>query len=327
MTDDTRFADVIPPHIRGNMTIPRLMTGLAIALSPALGFGVFQYGLRAVILIGCCVVAALGTELLIDICARRKKLKALNLHAVTVGMLIAAMLPPGCPLPVAIAGASVAILLGKAPFGAMGGSFVSPAIVGMLVLMVSWPDALTRWQFPGQTEQYNEMYVAEPPLGAVYADPSDEYEYSPLSMFIGVNKVGPIGASSGLALTLGVLLLVFLRINRMHATFGYLVGLCGTALVMGQLYPEEPAVGFHLTSGYAFLAAMFLVNDIPTSPVTEWGMLVFGIFSGALTIILRWSGVDFGAAIYAVALSSLAVPFFDRLKPKPAFRSEVGHGQ
>ena len=313
------------PHFHSSISIQKLMAGLAVALSPALGFGIYQYGLSAVLLIGVCVVASVLTEFALDVLVHRKTTKIFNLHSLVVGLMMAAMLPPGCSLPVAVIGAVVAILLGKAPFGSLGGSFIAPTILGMMVLFVSWPNAVTQWRFPDQSVQYNKEYVAETPIEAVHADPSDEYDYSPLKMFTGAGKVGTIGASSGLALTLGAFLLFFLRITRMYATLGYLVGIATAALIIGKIYPEEPTVWFHLTTGYALFAAMFLVNDIPASPVAERGMLLYGVLAGALTIVLRWAGVGFGAALFAVAFTSLLVPFFDRLAVKSSFRNEVNH--
>ncbi len=314
-----------PPHIHSGISIRKLMLGLGVALSPALGFGLYQYGLSAALLIGVCVLASVLTEFVLDTLVHRKTTKITNFHALVMGLMMAAMLPPGCPLPIAAIGAMVAILLGKAPFGSFGGSFIAPAIVGMMVLFVSWPDAVTQWHFPDESEAYNEKYVAETPIEAVHADPSDEYDYSPLRMFTGQGKVGTIGASSGLALTLGALLLFFLRITRMYATLGYLIGVACAAFVLGRFYPEEPTVWFHLTTGYALFAAMFLVNDIPASPVGEWGMVCSGILAGALTIVLRWAGVGFGAALFAVAFVSLLVPFFDRVAAGPTFHNEVNH--
>ncbi|MBN2530259.1 MAG: RnfABCDGE type electron transport complex subunit D [Deltaproteobacteria bacterium] len=313
------------PHFHSGVTIRKLMFGLVVALLPPLGFGVYQYGMGALLLIGVSVISAVCVELLVDVTAYRRKTRIFNFHAAVVGLLVAAMLPPGCPLAIAMVGAGLAILLGKAPFGSLGGSFIAPAILGMLILFVSWPQSANQWQFPHESADYNGKYVAESPLQAVYADPSDEYEYSPIKMFLGVNNVGPIGAGSGLALLVGALWLVFMRITRMYATLGYMTGVVIAAGILGAMYPEEPSVWFHLASGYALFAAVFLVNDIPASPVTEPGMVLFGLLSGALTIVLRFAGVELGAALFAVAFSSMAVPFFDKLQAKPAFKSEVPH--
>ncbi|MBN2341447.1 MAG: RnfABCDGE type electron transport complex subunit D [Deltaproteobacteria bacterium] len=323
MSDQNRYSVSTFPHIHSGISIRRLMIGIIIALLPPLGFGVVQYGLPAALIIIVSVLGAFFTEFGIDLLAKRKTVKALNLHSVVVGLMLAAMLPSGCPLPIVLLGSVMAILIGKIPFGSLGGSFIAPAILGILILFVSYPKAVTNWQFPNQDAEYNETYAAESPLQAVYTDPSDEYEYSPVKMFTGQGKVGAIGATSGLALTIGAFFLFFMRITRMYATLGYLIGLCATAFVLGKMYPEEPTVWFHLVSGYALFAAMFLVNDIPASPVTETGMILYGVIAGALTIVLRWAGLEFASALFAVAVTSLAVPFLDKLIGKPAYQSEV----
>lgn len=319
----TRFSVSVFPHVHSGISIRRLMIGILIALAPPLGFGVAQYGVPALLIILVSVMGAFLTELAIDLFAKRKTVKATNLHALVVGVMVAAMLPSGCPLAIAFLGASLAILIGKAPFGSLGGSFIAPAVLGILILFISYPSAVTHWQFPNQSSEYNQKFVAESPLQAVYADPSDEYDYSPIEMFTGQGKVGAIGATSGLALAVGAFFLFLMRITRIYASIGFVAGLCATAFVLGKMYPEEPTVWFHLVSGYALFAAMFLVNDIPASPVTEIGMVLYGLLVGSLTVVLRWAGLEFGSALFAVALISLAVPFLDKLIGKPTFQSEV----
>lgn len=313
----------VHPHIHSKNSIRRLMAGFIIALLPSLGFGVFQYGLQAVLLIAVAVVGAIGTELGIHMLSKHRLMHTMNLHSLVVGLLVAAMLPAGCPLWIVFLGASLAILLGKVPFGSLGGSFIAPAILGMLVLFVSWPSAATQWQFPNESAQYNETFVAESPLEAVTADSSDEYDYSPMKMFVGIDKIGAIGTTSGLALLIGGCFLFALGVIRLYASLGFVIGLVITAFLVGIVHPHQPTLWFHLTTGYALFAAIFLINDIPASPVTEMGMILFGLLAGVLTIVFRYAGMEFASALFAVALSSLAIPFFDKIIGKPTFQSEV----
>ena len=72
----------------------------------------------------------------------RQPYHATNGHGALMGLLIAMLMPPSVPLWVLFAGVVVAIFLGKQVFGGIGGYPMHPAIVGWLVLLLSWPNHL-----------------------------------------------------------------------------------------------------------------------------------------------------------------------------------------
>jgi electron transport complex protein RnfD len=64
------------------------------------------------------------------------------------------------------------------------------------------------------------------------------------------------------------------------------------------------------------IGAFFLSTDHASSPVNRWGMVVYGLGCGALTIILRaWSTYPDGV-IFACLLMSQFVPLLDKLKAR-----------
>jgi electron transport complex protein RnfD len=74
---------------------------------------------------------------------------------------------------------------------------------------------------------------------------------------------------------------------------------------------------FHTLSGGLILGAFFMATDMVTSPITEKGMIIFGIGCGLLTAIIRlWGGYPEGVS-FAILLMNACVPIIDRyIKPK-----------
>lgn len=71
--------------------------------------------------------------------AMRQPYYATDGHGALTGLLVALMMPPSIPLWVLTIAVIVAIVLGKQLFGGIGGYPMHPALVGWLVVLLSWP--------------------------------------------------------------------------------------------------------------------------------------------------------------------------------------------
>jgi electron transport complex protein RnfD len=76
--------------------------------------------------------------------AMRQPYRALDGHAALMGVLLALLLPPAAPVWVLLFGVAVSVFLGKQLFGGLGSYPMHPAVVGWLVLVLSWPN----WIYP-----------------------------------------------------------------------------------------------------------------------------------------------------------------------------------
>jgi electron transport complex protein RnfD len=93
------------------------------------------------------VALASGFAVLVEyVCqiAMRQPYRALDGHAALTGVLLALLLPPTVPVWVLLIGVVVAVFLGKQIFGGVGSYPMHPAVVGWLVLVLSWPN----WIYP-----------------------------------------------------------------------------------------------------------------------------------------------------------------------------------
>ena len=92
--------------------------------------------------------------------AMRQPYRALDGHAALMGVLLVLLLPPTVPLWVLLIGVAVTVFLGKQLFGGLGSYPMHPAVVGWLVLVLSWPN----WIYP-----VGMASIAAPTTAAVLA--------------------------------------------------------------------------------------------------------------------------------------------------------------
>ncbi len=323
---DKRLVVATPPHLRQGRTIRRMMMAFMVALLPALAWGVYQYGASVIVLLVSACAAAVAADAVVSKMTKTAG-SAPDGHAVLTGMLIAAMLPPAAPWWVAAVAAAVAIFIGKAPFGELGGAPIAPAVVGILIVTLSWPEAVDNYVQPttaAEALKAEGVASAETPIGAVLIDPSDMTEYDTKELWLG-RQVGSSGTTGPLFLILGGLALIVARAARWQAPLSFIAGMGMSAVVANGIDPTVyPSAEFHLATGMTMFAAFFLCTDHPSTPTSPNGLIAFGLLAGILAYLLRVAGLEFGAEPWAVAIISLATPILDRLRPAP-FGKVVSH--
>jgi electron transport complex protein RnfD len=316
---EKRFVVSASPHLRQGRTLRSMMLMTIIALVPAALWGVFQFGFRAVYLMEVGIVGAVLAEFLVNKFSGKPSTLG-DLHAVLVGFMLALLMPVGAPWYLVFIGAFLAVLIGKMVFGPLGGSPISPVLVGLLIVAASWPVEISNYQHPTTApDEYHASNVAPPesPLDAVFVDPSDMDDYAAWDLFLG-KQVGPIGAISPVLLLIGGLFLILMRVARWQAPVGFLIGLGVAAAMANSSNPElHASAWFQLFSGSAMFGAFFLCTDWSSTPVTPIGMFLFGLIAGGLAVLFRMSGMPYGPVPWAIAVMSLATPILDRIHRNP----------
>ena len=132
------------PHITSSMTTQKVMLYVIIALLPSLVTGIVMFGIKALILTLVCIAGSVAMEGLCRIIMKREQ-TITDLSAAVTGMLLAMNLPPELPLWQALIGCFVAVVIAKQLFGGLGQNFANPAILGRIVLMLSFTSNMTSW--------------------------------------------------------------------------------------------------------------------------------------------------------------------------------------
>ena len=157
------------PHIKDGMTTQKIMLNVIIALIPALIAAVVIFGFRALLVTAVCVVSCVFFEYLYGALMKKDNTTS-DLSAIVTGMLLAFSLPVTIPIWMAVIGCFVSIVIVKQLFGGIGQNFANPAIVGRIVLFLSFSSAMTNWVEPFYYGN-PEAVTPAPPL-ALLSDPA-----------------------------------------------------------------------------------------------------------------------------------------------------------
>ncbi len=300
------------PHIRSKVTTNGIMLAVIIALLPAAGFGIYNFGPRAIAVILVTIASTVLTEFLFGL--YRKKMTITDLSAVVTGLLLALNLPVTIPLWMAALGGVFAILVVKMLFGGLGQNFMNPALAARCFLLISFPKAMTAFDC--------DAYTGATPLAIL----KDGGQVNVMDMVIG-RTAGTIGETSVIALMIGACILILLGVIDLRIPGSYIVTfvvfLVVVDLAKGQ-WISPAYLTAQLAGGGLMLGAFFMATDYVTRPITVRGQYLFGIFLGLMTGVFRVFGSGAEGVSYAIILGNLLVPLIERITKPTAFGYEKG---
>ena len=138
------------PHVRSKSTTASIMLTVVIALLPAAGFGIYNFGPKALLLILVTVASTVATEFAFEkIC--KKKITIGDYSAVVTGLLLALNLPVSAPWWIGVVGGVFAILVVKMLFGGIGQNFMNPALGARCFLLISFTSIMTNFDCDAYT--------------------------------------------------------------------------------------------------------------------------------------------------------------------------------
>lgn len=301
------------PHIRSKVTTNVIMMAVVLALLPAAGFGIYNFGIRALLHILITVASTVLTEFLFGL--YRKKLTITDLSAVVTGLLLALNLPVGAPLWIGALGGVFAILVVKMLFGGLGQNFMNPALAARCFLLISFPALMTNFAC--------DAYTGATPLAALKAGEA----VNVTDMIIG-RTAGTIGETSMVAIVVGACLLILLGVIDLRIPGSYIVSFAVFVLLFGGRGLDFQYLSAQLAGGGLMLGAFFMATDYVTRPITSRGQYVFGVFLGIMTGIFRIFGPGAEGVSYAIILGNLLVPLIEKVTMPRAFgKGGAGHGR
>ncbi|MBP3350940.1 MAG: RnfABCDGE type electron transport complex subunit D [Lachnospiraceae bacterium] len=292
------------PHIRSKVTTNGIMAAVVLALLPAAGYGIYNFGVKAAILLGVTIASTVGTEFLYGLIVKKQTIT--DLSAVVTGLLLGMNLPVGAPWWVAVIGGVFAILIVKMLFGGLGQNFMNPALAARCFLLISFPAIMTNFDC--------DAYSGATPLAALKAGES----VNVTDMVIG-NIAGTIGETSMIAIIIGACFLILLGIIDLKIPGSYIVSFSIFVLVFGGHGLDFQYLSAQLAGGGLMLGAFFMATDYVTRPITVKGQYVFGIFLGIMTGIFRIFGPGAEGVSYAIILGNLVTPLIEKVTMPTAF--------
>jgi electron transport complex protein RnfD len=336
------------PHGHAPITVTHIMVRVALALVPGIAACAWFFGPGVIINIVFAVGVALAGEALMLKLRDRPLAPFLgDGSAVITALLLAVALPPLSPWWLTLLGVSFAIVVGKQLFGGLGYNPFNPAMLGYVMLLISFPREMTSWQPPlslnehplGWLETLRVIFGGGLPAGLSFdavsmATPLDtmktqlKLHHSVGQILAGGSVFGGLGGKGweavNLAFLAGGVWMLYKRIISWHIPAAMLGALAVMALIF---YGMNPALHtsplFHLFGGATMLGAFFIATDPVTAATTPRGRLYYGAGIGILTYIIRtWGGYPDGVA-FAVLLMNIAAPTIDYYTQPRVF----GHGK
>ena len=282
------------------------------------GFAVIIFGMRALLVTAVSVIASVAFEWLY--CKLLKKPNPISdLSAVVTGIILAMNVPVGMPIGQLIIGDLVAIIIVKQLFGGIGMNFANPALVGRIVLFISFASSMNNWVFPDAAV---DQLSSATPLAV-----ADKSKLSLLDLFMGIHG-GVLGETCALAIVLGLVYLVATKTISIAIPASYV----GSMFVFYLIATRDlhAALAAVLSGGLLF-GAVFMATDYVTSPFTLKGKLVYGVALGIVTFAIRYWGSYTEGVSFALLFMNLWVPYINDLTRqtpygyvKPAKKAKEG---
>lgn len=343
------------PHIHAPVSVTKVMLQVLLAMIPGLFAYVWFFGWGIVHNMLIAMTVALAAEAVM-LALRGKPLGTYlgDGSALVTAALLAFAIPPLAPWWVTAIGSAFAIVVAKHLYGGLGFNPFNPAMVGYVMLLVSFPREMTSWLPPLDFSVYQLSFLetgrvifsGQLPPGVTLDTLTEATPLDTLKTNLGLgNTVAEIRAQLGLdeatsrllsvipifgaiggkgwewigaGFLLGGLWLIYRRIISWHIPLAMLGSLALISLLFYLIEPDRYAPPpFHLFSGATMLGAFFIATDPVTAATSPLGRLLYGTGIGILTYVIRtWGGYPDSIA-FAVLLMNMTVPLIDHYcKPR-----------
>lgn len=329
------FIRVTSPHAHSANTTAGVMRQVLLATLPGTVALTAYFGIGTLLNLILACVAALAFEA--GVLRLRKRPIGFYLRdcsALVTAVLLGLALPPYCPWWVVVIGIFFAIVVAKHLYGGLGYNPFNPAMVGYVVLLISFPFEMTQWatsagaltdgqSLPGIADAINKVFLGTKIDGYSSATPLESLRQSGGQTLADLYESTPVLAGGrwagngwewvNLMFLAGGLYLIYKRVFTWHAPAAMLASLGLLAVFFYDSGSSNSAGSplFHWLSGATMLGAFFIVTDPVTSAVSNKGRLIYGAGIGILVFVIRTWGNYPDAVAFAVLLMNFAAPFID----------------
>lgn len=304
------------PNYRQKLSTHQIMNELTLAVLAlclvSVGFNLLyrgsEYATHSILIFVCAVATSLVTEFIfMKVTKKEAAIKNFkNSFPLVTPLIYALTLPVGTPYYVVAVGAFIASFFGKLVYGGFGQNIFNPALVGRVLVHLSFGAQLTSF------------------IGSDAATLA-----TPLTTLKGMNFVGTVDTNLGMMflgfrdgalgepfvlviLVLGVIL-AWRKVLDYRIPVAYLTTVIVIALIQGGLNGLNPLTNAltHLALGGVVFGAVFMATDPVTSPTSPLGKVIYGIGLGFLTMLLRYQSNYPEGVMFSILLMNILVPLID----------------
>ena len=301
------------PHMIGKDTNRRIMLDVLIALLPSFIAGIIFFGLNAVYTVVVCMLLCYVSEQIFNLCL--KKSLTTDLSCLVTGMILGLILPPKTPWYIPVVGSIFAIIFIKMLFGGVGKNIANPAATARVFLLLAFSAAMGSYLIPKVDDFVHIDGTTAPTyLGGGYANL--EQTFMGVSGYWGYilqllfgHMGGSIGETSAIAICIGCAYLMIRKVIDWRIPISFITS---SALMTLICYQTAYDVLPQLLSGGLLFGAVFMATDYATCPKYKHNRVLFGIFIGFMTIVLRKYSNYPESVSFVIILANLFVPLLDR---------------
>ena len=330
------FKQITSPHAHGAKSTANVMKLVVLATIPGLIALTWHFGWGSLInVVLACLTAVLSEALVLKIRKRPLAFYLGDYSAVVTAVLLGLALPPLCPWWVVVIGTIFSVVIAKQLFGGLGYNPFNPAMVGYVVLLISFPIQMTTWvtplallpegiSHPDFIESLRLVFSSLAPVdGVTGATPLDSFKHTSGLTVDQIYQQNPLFSQAmfagvgwewvNLGFLAGGIIMLSNRLFTWHGPVAMLVTLTLMSLIFwdsGSSQSPGSAI-MHLFSGASMMGAFFILTDPVSSTVSNRGCLVYGALIGFLVYIIRAWGNYPDAIAFAVLLANFSAPFID----------------
>jgi len=309
-------------------SVHAIMYQVILGLIPGIAVMVWLFGISVLLQISLAIITAVFFESLILFLRKRKIFcHSLDGSAILTAILLAISIPSMAPWWLIIIGTFFAIVFGKQLYGGLGNNIFNPAMVGFVVLMVSFPKEMTIWpaidfyQNLSFSDQWGMIFngisiddISEAtPLNHLHTNTAQGFNV--LQSFP-AESLGWLGIKSweyiNLAFLLGGLFLLLRGLITLVIPMSIIISLALSSFIANLVNPEiYPLFNIQLFTGATMLAAFFIATDPVSASITFRGKIIYGVGIGVLVFLIRSFGSFHDSFAFAILLMNMCVPLID----------------
>ena len=276
------------------------------------GFGAFLPKVVVSYLVG------LGIEMAVA-CVKREEVAEGFLAS---GLLIPMIVPVETPLWMIAVATAFSVIFAKEIFGGTGMNIFNPALITRAFLFFAYPKAMSgdsvfvrtgNWLTGAPIEGTSVVdgFSGATPLAAVADHSFNPETFSTLDAFLGLIP-GSIAETSTLAILLGAALLLITKVASWRIMGGVFVGGALVSALIAAFAENAPTVAQQLCLGGFAFGAVFMATDPVTGCRTNCGKIWYGLFIGAMAIVIRMFNTGYPEGMMmAILLGNAVAPLID----------------
>ncbi len=241
-------------------------------------------------------------------------------HEVNEGFFVTSVLfalicPPDVPLWQVALGISFGVVIAKEVFGGTGKNFLNPALAGRAFLFFAYPASMSGDTVWTAVDGFTGATALSKAATEGLAGLSSQLTW--MDAFLG-HMPGSIGEVSTLAILLGGVVLVAMKIASLRIILGVMGGMIVTSLLFNFLgdATSNPMMSlpwtWHLVIGGFAFGMVFMATDPVSASMTNAGKWWFGALIGFMVVVIRVVNPAFPEGMMlAILFANLFAPLID----------------